>query len=407
MRKNGKHTLVIDGNFFLFRTLHVLPPPTKAGEILGTKADIATYIRKLSTDLCYQLRQFEGLIDQVVWTLDSRSWRKDFYPEAEYKGNRKASTVINWENFSAASDEFKTILAKKGVIISKVDGAEGDDLIYAWNTECLANEKSVIMFTGDRDLIQLVSRNDSNGSHTILYSPIHKKLYTYQGFSEWLNTETQDNGDIFDVLKNQINVEEQVKKHLKTVTKNVEIVEVNTIDFSFTKVLTGDTGDNVLSAYWYVLRAKDGTQRRYGISDAKAQKITDEFKKKHGPLNILYLFNQDYIDDLANHIVKIMNAKHMSKETIVNNLNANINLMILNAKTIPESILDDMFKNIEPIIGKCVADFTTISTMNKLLEGTEYVKAPAAVAASFFKNDDDDDADFSFIKDKKNKSTIF
>ena len=81
--------------------------------------------------------------------------------------------------------------------------------------------------------------------------------------------------------------------------------------------------------------------------------------------------------------------------------------MILNAKTIPESILDDMFKNIEPVIGKGVADFTAISTMNKLLEGTEYVKAPAAVAASFFKNDDDDDADFSFIKDKKNKSTIF
>jgi hypothetical protein len=46
--------------------------------------------------------------------------------------------------------------------------------------------------------------------------------------------------------------------------------------------------------------------------------------------------------------------------------------------------------------------------MNKLLEGTEYVKeASAKVSASIFKNDSDDDDDFSFIKDKNNANSLF
>ena len=120
MRKTGRHTFVIDGNYFLFRTLY-----------------------------------------------DSRSWRKDFFPEAEYKGNRKQDSNINWANFSKTTEEFIQLLSKQGVIVSKVGGAEGDDLMYAWNTESLANDKSVIMFTGDRDLVQLVNKSQNNNTHTI------------------------------------------------------------------------------------------------------------------------------------------------------------------------------------------------------------------------------------------------
>jgi 5'-3' exonuclease len=182
MKKFSKHTLVIDGNYFLFRTLYVLPRSSKSKSLLETQEEMQGFMSKLATDFSYQIRLFEGLIDKVVWTVDSRSWRKDFYPESDYKGNRKQDNTINWENFSKVSDDFISILVRKGVLISKVNGAEGDDLMYAWNTELLANDKSVIMFTGDRDIIQLVHKSPG-GAHTILYSPAHKKLYTYQGFS--------------------------------------------------------------------------------------------------------------------------------------------------------------------------------------------------------------------------------
>ena len=286
MKKTGRHTFVVDGNYFLFRTLYVLPHNVKSKELLGSSDDVQSFMAKLATDFAYQVRLFDGLIDKIVWTVDSRSWRKDFYPESDYKGNRKQDSSINWTNFSKVSEDFITLLSKQGVIISKINGAEGDDLMYAWNTESLANNKSVIMFTGDRDIVQLVCNN--NNTHTILFSPAHKKLYTYQGFSEWMNTEVDESQtDIFDLMKVSISPEHQARKLLHTLVKKkkVDIIEVDPEEFRFKKVLTGDAGDNVTPAYWYVSK-----NRRYGISEKKAEEIVLEFKQKHGGLSHMYLY---------------------------------------------------------------------------------------------------------------------
>lgn len=265
------------------------------------------------------------------------------------------------------------------------------------------------MFTGDRDLIQLVNKNQSNGSHTILFSPVHKKLYTYQGFTEWLNTVDDDSGnDIFDVLKSSNSVENRVRKLLSQFIQNkkVDIMEIDTKEFSFRKVLTGDSGDNVPPAYWHTRTAKDGKSRTYGVSEAKAQAIVDEFKQKHGDLSILYLFNDDYLQDLRNILVKVMKAKYMSPETILTNIKNNVNLMILNSKTIPESILDEMFKTIEIKMRQESSDLKGLTTMQKLLENTEYAKASIDMSAKILEDDSDSD-DFSFIKDRKQKGKIF
>ena len=150
--------------------------------MLATDEDATVFMRKLATDFAYQIRLFEGLIDKVVWTIDSRSWRKDFYPDAEYKGNRKQDSSINWANFSKVTEEFTQLLIKQGVIYSKVNGAEGDDLMYAWNTESLANDKSVIMFTGDKDLVQLVNKSQiiiliQYYFHQLIKNYIHIKVF--------------------------------------------------------------------------------------------------------------------------------------------------------------------------------------------------------------------------------------
>ena len=300
MRKTGRHTFVIDGNYFLFRTLYVLPRKSKKTEMLATDEDATVFMRKLATDFAYQIRLFEGLIDKVVWTIDSRSWRKDFYPEAEYKGNRKQDSSINWANFSKITEEFTQLLIKQGVIYSKINGAEGDDLMYAWNTESLANDKSVIMFTGDKDLVQLVNKSQNNNTHTILFSPAHKKLYTYQGFSEWLSTEEKETStDLFDVLKTSSSPESQSKKLLSSIIskKKVSVIEVDPEDFRFRKVLTGDSGDNVPPAYWHISKPKNGKSRRYGISESKATSIIAEFKEKHGSLSHMYLYEDGYITE--------------------------------------------------------------------------------------------------------------
>jgi|TARA_R110000796_G_scaffold89773_2_gene193418 5'-3' exonuclease len=411
MRKTGRHTFVIDGNYFLFRTLYVLPRKSKKSEMLGTDEDATVFMRKLATDFAYQIRLFEGLIDKVVWTIDSRSWRKDFYPDAEYKGNRKQDTSINWANFSKVTEEFTQLLIKQGVIYSKVNGAEGDDLMYAWNTESLANDKSVIMFTGDKDLVQLVNKSQNNNTHTILFSPAHKKLYTYQGFSEWLTTEEKETStDLFDVLKTSSSPESQSKKLLSSIIskKKVSVIEVDPEDFRFRKVLTGDSGDNVPPAYWHISAPNGGKPRRYGISEAKATAIIAEFKEKHGSLSHMYLYEDGYITDLANILIRHMKAKHMSREQIISNLKSNVNLMVLSSHTIPEGILDDMFKLVESQININELSLPNVSTMKKIVEGTKHDGDDnSAFKASFFKGDADDSDDMSFIKNKTTKGKIF
>ena len=410
MRKTGRHTFVIDGNYFLFRTLYVLPRKSKKTEMLATDEDAIVFMRKLATDFAYQIRLFEGLIDKVVWTIDSRSWRKDFYPDAEYKGNRKQDSSINWKNFSKVTEEFTQLLIKQGVIYSKIDGAEGDDLMYAWNTESLANDKSVIMFTGDRDLVQLVNRSQINSTHTILFSPAHKKMYTYQGFSEWLTTEDEvSSKDIFDVLKVSASPEAQSKKLLSSIIakKKVSVIEVDPEEFRFRKVLTGDSGDNVPPAYWHT-STTNGKTRRYGVSEGKATAIIDEFKLKHGTLSHMYLYEDGYITDLANILIKHMKAKHMSREQIITNLKSNVNLMVLSSHTIPEGILDEMFKSVESQININELVLPNVSTMKKIVEGTKYDGDDnSAFKASFFKGDNDNDNDMSFITNKKTKGKIF
>lgn len=404
MKNSSKHTLIIDGNYFLFRTLYVLPRKSKNIPLLDTTEDMQNFMSKLATDFSYQVRLLDGLIDKIVWTVDSRSWRKDFYPEVDYKGNRKQGNDINWENFSKVSEDLLSILSKKGVIISKINGAEADDLIYAWNTESLANNKSVIILSGDRDMIQLVNKTN-NGSYSVLFSPATSKLYVYQGFSEWMESDDETKyTDIFDIMKVSVSTENQTKKLFQILVKKkkVSIIEIDPNEFKFIKVLIGDNGDNVQPAYWYVLK-----DRRYGISESKAVKIVNEFKQKHGELSTMYLYNSEFVTDLANITVKVMNAKHMSREQIISNIRSNINLMILSSTSIPEGILDDMFKSIEPYLSINKIKLNEVSSMKSLLEGTSYTAKEGGISISSKIFDDNDTDDFSFIKDRSKQKTIF
>ena len=402
--KTVRHTLVIDGNYFLFKTLYVIPYMTKSKEILSTKKDMQTFIRKLATDFAYETRKFEGLIDRIVFTLDSRSWRKDFHPQADYKGNRKPDKSINWENFTKIAEEFQQQLLKRGVLLHKVQGAEGDDLMYAWNSHCTIKGKSVILFTGDKDMIQLVNRTPSTKAHTILYSPVQKKLYTYLGFTEWMAT-SDTPVDIFSNTSADAMTKKLFADLLKT--KKMNIVEVNPHDVAFKKVLTGDSGDNVAPIYWYTTTLKNGKKRTYGVSDKKAQKILEEFQNKHGAVDPMYFFTNDYVLDVAQIASRVLNAKHMSQEQLVKNIRLNANLVLLNSTTIPESILDEMFRTVEKLITHKNLDISQLTTMNKLLEGTSYTKEKLSMTSRMLDDSDDESDDMSFITDKKEKGKLF
>jgi len=393
-----KHTLVIDGNYFFFRTLYALP--RGKGKLLDTQNEIGIFVRKLAIDFASEIRRFKPIIDQIVFTIDSKSWRKDFFPESDYKGNREVAEgeeTINFENFAKATDEFKNHLKERGVILHKVPGAEGDDLIFAWSANLNFKGKSVIIFTGDRDLLQLVNFNESTNSYTIWYSNTHKKLCVFQGFQAWVDKEDGSVTDIFN-MSNSIAGDNAVKLPMKNLIREMKlsVEEIHPSSFGFKKVLTGDSGDNVKSAYWYTVKnEKTGKSRTYGISEKKAEGILEEFEKKHGDFQVEFFFEESYRRQICNLIVKHLNADKMPYEQIMNNVQNNANLVLLHQKAIPESIYNQLFELVEKMQSVLTKDFEKLSSKEELLKGSLYMKETVA-KSDFFSGKDDDD-DFSFI----------
>ena len=182
--KVGKHTLLIDGNYFVFSRLFVLPKPKGGALLLGDDKQKSQFMRKLAIDFASEMRKLKMFVDDVVLTVDSKSWRKDMYPEAQYKGTRKQNKTVDWTAVYEVYEAFQQIVAKKGVTVHQIQGAEADDVIFGWSTMLNARGKSCIVWTGDRDLIQLVNYSTTNDAHTLWYYNTKKSLYGYKGFEQ-------------------------------------------------------------------------------------------------------------------------------------------------------------------------------------------------------------------------------
>lgn len=117
---------------------------------------------------------FRKKYGQVVICCDSRSWRKDVYPE--YKASRKQSRDDDaefWDRLFKVIDDLRQDLENFFPYkVIKVDDAEADDIIgaLAYQTEEFGHFEDVMIVSGDKDFVQLqVLPNVSQ------YSPIQKK----------------------------------------------------------------------------------------------------------------------------------------------------------------------------------------------------------------------------------------
>jgi len=139
--KVGKHTLLIDGNYFVFSRLFVLPKP-KQGKLLADDKQRAQFMRKLAIDFASEMRKLKMFVDDVVLAVDSKSWRKDLFPASDYKGTRKQNQTVDWPSVYAVYEEFQKIVASKGVTVHQIQGAEADDVIFGWSAALNARGKS-------------------------------------------------------------------------------------------------------------------------------------------------------------------------------------------------------------------------------------------------------------------------
>ena len=400
--KVGKHTLLIDGNYFVYSRLFVMPRP-KTGKLLGDEKQKAQFMRKLSIDLASELRKLQDFVDDVVIAVDSKSWRKDLYPEADYKGTRKSDSSVDWANVYEVYGEFQNILKTRGVTVQQTSGAEADDVIFGWSVALNGRGKSCIVWTGDRDLIQLVNHSKANDAHTIWYWNTKKSLYVYEGFKadmELMASEQLSTDDLlFNMGGEHMGRDEYQHNILNWINKyKIEVNEVNCDEFIFKKVLTGDSSDNIPSVVTWQKEMKNGKLRNYSITDKMASKIWEQYIKEFDNFSIEYLFSDEQKNILSEVIYRVVGKS--SKNLIKSSLNNNMALMVLHNRIIPEAIQKAIYKEIDQEWEGAVDNMNVLFDKDKILEGTQWLKGTDAPVGS------DPFADMDIPEDPKPIKTV-
>lgn len=256
-----KYALIDTANTF-FRARHVASRNSDTWEKVGmalhlTLASVNQVVRKFG-------------IDHVVFCLEGRSWRKDFYKP--YKANRavanQAMTEAEQEEnkmFWETYETFTTYLREKtNASVIRHERAEADDVIARFIHLHPTDHHYII--SSDTDYVQLISSNVHQ------YNGVSNQLITLEGY--------------FDE-KGRIIVDKKTKEP-KTLGDPEFLL--------FEKCMRGDATDNVFSAYPGV-RTK-GSKNKVGLNEAF------EDRKKQG-FNWNNMMLQRWVDhDGVEHRVK-------------------------------------------------------------------------------------------------------
>jgi 5'-3' exonuclease len=178
--------------------------------------------------------------DHVMFALEGRSWRKDFYEP--YKKNRAVARAalteaeqdedkMFWETYDALT---KYLAERTNCSVIQCPTAEGDDIIARWIA--LHPQDEHIIISSDTDFVQLIAPNVTQ------YNGISDEHITLEGY--------------FDAKGKA--VIDKKKQEPKTIPDPKWLL--------FEKCMRGDTSDNVFSAYPGV-RTK-GTKNKVGLQEA-------------------------------------------------------------------------------------------------------------------------------------------
>lgn len=224
-----KYALIDTANSF-FRARHVASRNTDTWEKIGmamhlTLSSVNQVVRKFG-------------IDHVVFCLEGRSWRKEFYKP--YKANRVAvnpteAEVEENQMFWETYDHFTTYLRDKtNVSVLRHPNAEADDIIARFIHLHPDDEHFII--SNDTDFLQLITEN----------------VHQYNGMTNQVIK-----------LDGYYDDRDRLVKDKKT--KEPKLLE-DPEYLLFKKIIRGDSSDNVFSAYPGV--REKGTKNSVGIRDA-------------------------------------------------------------------------------------------------------------------------------------------
>lgn len=391
-----RFTLIIDGHNFFFRSLWSAFKQGKS-KILVNQKEIDTYEKKLMSDFCMLIKSVGSIVNDVVFVKDSHSWRKDLLLQQEYKGNRKkAQDNIDNNGFTTVINNFTDTLNELGVKISQVYRSEGDDLISAWSDHLFQEGKSSLILSTDKDLTQLVKC--VNDVHIMQYSPIANKLYISEETNQVINdmkNKTISQENLFDEIFT-ISVESD---SFEKFVESAEIEIVNPEHVRFTKIVGGDTSDNIYPVYF---KMGDGTTRNKGIGAKTVEKIYEAFKHRLGCEFDYHIYsNEDAMKMLCNIIYDIAKIKdeNFTRRMLFENLKTNTSLVSLTTESIPEDVIEGMHSSILEESDKKQIVLSKITRENMFAKSRfKDYKSSIQIRSNILKGVKDD-GDMSFIKD--------
>lgn len=312
--------LIIDGNYILSKLVFTLHKHNLlyGGLHKALENSILNY-RKLYP------------FSKVYLVSDSRekSWRKEI--TSSYKSNRKKDSDIDWVFVYQAYEEFKESI-KDRIKVLEYARIEGDDWISFLVKKSNDDGASTMIISNDYDIKQLVKYSIDPLYINMMTNEMYnkEKLFLPSNYQVFINKLSKlPNDDIFNLNDNY-----EFLILLDKLTTKYEIHIVDNIESLIVKIISGDTSDNINSAWFQV---KNGKKR--GIGDAGAKSIYSEYIKEFGEI---VLTDPDMYENIADLICEKKKVSKSEIPSIVSNIEDNFKLIYLDINNIPEELVNKM-----------------------------------------------------------------
>lgn len=319
-----KSSLVIDGNYLLYKDVFIL---------VGMKTLYSDLRNLLKKDLNTLIKMHS--YDTIYFVSDSKlRWRKEYYNE--YKENRKPDSKIDWGFVYREYDIFKDEIKKLSNVKSyEIDWAEGDDLVAHITRENNKKGISTVIISADGDLHQLIKFDLGLGYINIMYNYKFSDERTYWpgNYNVFLKEmDKSSTNSLFDM-----NDDTEILRFLEDLEFKTKKTEVYPEESLFCKMVQGDKKDNVPTVY---MKNDRGIGKTGGLSIYKLYKETN---------NEIIDFDSDIfinrLTDIISYSKKIIDDD--IKIDIKKNLIRNRKLLCLTENYLPIEIRKELVNKIK------------------------------------------------------------
>lgn len=313
--------LILDGNYLLNRLVFLL---SKDNLLYGAlerslHSTVETYRRM------YPFRRIYFVSDDK-----SPSWRRDVYQG--YKSNRKKNEDIDWDFAFGVYEQFKKDImgTRTKVLVGK--GIEGDDWIGFCVEKTNKMGQSNLIITNDHDMCQHVKMSVDpmwiNYFSNEMYTG--KKVFIPANLPLFEKEMEKYEPDLFDMNDNG-----EFMRLLNGYKETSVVVEVDSLNVLVTKIISGDSGDDVPSVY----RKEIAGGKFRGIGEAGAEKLYIKYVSEFGEPDP---DSEDFAENIADLVCEDKKLPKSAMDGIIENVNRNMKLVRLETKMFPWEILDRM-----------------------------------------------------------------